>query len=36
MGDRCYIRVFYAALEKESATEGIQQLISGLTAIMNK
>ena len=36
MGDGCYIRVSYGALEKESATEGIQRLISGLTAIMNE
>ncbi|MFB3101483.1 MAG: pyridoxal phosphate-dependent aminotransferase [Gammaproteobacteria bacterium] len=36
MGDHCYIRVSYGALDKESATEGIQRLISGLTAIMNK
>ncbi|RKZ71423.1 MAG: pyridoxal phosphate-dependent aminotransferase [Gammaproteobacteria bacterium] len=36
MSDQCYIRVSYGALDKKSATEGIQRLISGLTAIMNK
>jgi aspartate/methionine/tyrosine aminotransferase len=36
MSDHCYIRVSYGALDRESASEGIQRLISGLTAIMNK
>ena len=36
MGDHCYIRVSYGALDKKSASEGIQRLISGLTAIMTK
>jgi len=36
MGDQCYIRVSYGALDKESAAEGIQRLISGLNAIRNK
>jgi aspartate/methionine/tyrosine aminotransferase len=36
MSDQCYIRVSYGALDKRSATEGIQRLISGLTALMNK
>jgi aspartate/methionine/tyrosine aminotransferase len=36
MSDQCYIRVSYGALDKKSAAEGIQRLISGLTAIMNK
>ncbi len=36
MRDQCYIRVSYGALDKKSAAEGIQRLISGLRAIMNK
>lgn len=36
MGDHCYIRVSYGALDKESAAEGIQRLISGLKALRNK
>lgn len=36
MGDHCYIRVSYGALDKEFAAEGIQRLISGLTAVRNK
>lgn len=36
MHDGCYIRVSYGALDRESASEGIQRLISGLTALMNE
>lgn len=33
MSDHCYIRVSYGALDKESATEEIQRLMTGLMAI---
>ncbi len=36
MNEGCYIRVSYGALDRESAAEGIQRLISGLTAVMNE
>ena len=34
MEDRCYLRVAYGALEKETAAEGIGRLVSGLKKIL--
>jgi len=34
MTDRCYLRVAYGALHKETATEGIGRLVSGLKKIL--
>jgi aspartate/methionine/tyrosine aminotransferase len=34
MEDRCYLRVAYGALQKETAAEGIGRLVSGLKKIL--
>ncbi|MEH2172612.1 pyridoxal phosphate-dependent aminotransferase [Nostoc sp.] len=33
--DRCYLRVAYGALQKETAKEGIERLVQGLETIVN-
>jgi aspartate/methionine/tyrosine aminotransferase len=35
MKDRCYLRVAYGALRKDTAAEGIGRLIKGLKQIMH-
>jgi aspartate/methionine/tyrosine aminotransferase len=34
MEDRCYLRIAYGALQKETATEGIGRLVEGLGRIL--
>jgi len=36
MQDRCYLRIAYGALEKETALEGISRSVRGLKQILSR